>query len=133
MKARLALLSLITVCAFAMPAQGQRHALGMLDELDQGSWEVRERGSSGQPRRMCLDSGRRFIQLRHPGVPCSTVVVEDTADEVTVQYTCRGQGYGRTRVRRETNGLVQIDGQGIVNGLPFAFDAEGRRVGGCRS
>jgi hypothetical protein len=44
-----------------------------------------------------------------------------------------GQGYGRTQIRRETDGLVQIDSQGIVNGLPFAFSAEGRRTGDCRS
>ena len=30
------------------------------------------------------------------------------ATEVTVQYTCRGRGYGRTHIRRETNRLVQI-------------------------
>lgn len=84
-------------------------------------------------RSICLDNGRKLIQLRHPDLACNSVVVEDKPNEVTVQYTCRGQGYGRTRVRRETNSLVQIDSQGIVNGRPFAFAAEGRRVGTCRS
>jgi hypothetical protein len=126
----LAVLGLGACLAAALPAYAQKQSLGMLDELAHGGWELRERG--GPVRNICLDSGRRLIQLRHPGVPCSTVVVDDQADQVTVQYTCRGQGYGRTQIRRETDGLVQIDSQGIVNGLPFAFSAEGRRMGECR-
>ncbi|MEE4451748.1 hypothetical protein [Novosphingobium resinovorum] len=117
--------------AVAAPVHGQRQSLAMLDELDHGGWELRERG--GPVRNICLDSGRRLIQLRHPGMACSSVVVEDRNDQVTVQYTCRGQGYGRTQIRRETDALIQIDSQGIVNGLPFSFSAEGRRTGDCRS
>lgn len=117
----------------AAPALGQRPSLAMLDELDRGDWELRERGASGPVRNVCLDNGRRLIQLRHPGAACSSVVVDDRPNDVTIQYTCRGQGYGRTHIRRETNGLVQIDSQGIVNGLPFSFAAEGRKVGpACR-
>jgi len=64
-------------------------------------------------------------------VSCDRLVVEDGPSEVTVQYTCRGQGYGRTSIRRETSRLVQIQSQGIRNGLPFEFSAEARRVGDC--
>ncbi|MCJ2181071.1 hypothetical protein [Novosphingobium album (ex Hu et al. 2023)] len=115
----------------AVPAFGQGPELRMLDQLEGGAWELRERGDGGVVQHLCLDNGRKLIQLRHPGAPCSSVVVDDKADEVTVQYTCRGRGYGRTRIRRESNGLVQIDSQGIVNGLPFSFSAEGRKVGTC--
>ncbi|WP_255405908.1 hypothetical protein [Novosphingobium sp. CF614] len=127
-----AALSMMALAAFAVPAHGQKPSLGMLDQLSPGGWELRERGSDGAVRQLCLDNGRKLIQLRHPGLSCNRTIVEDTANEVTVQYTCRGQGYGRTHIRRETNGLVQIDSQGIVNGLPFAFAAEGRQVGNCR-
>jgi len=120
------------VACFAVPALGQNAALTMLDQLDRGAWEMRIRGSDGGTRRMCLDTGRRFIQLRHPSVKCRRVVVEDGVSEVTVQYTCPGRGYGRTHIRRETNSLVQIDSQGIADGLPFAFAAEARRVGNCK-
>lgn len=115
--------------AIAMPAHSQKQSLGMLDELDQGGWELRERG--GAARNICLDSGRRLIQLRHPGAACSSVVIQDVPNEVTVQYTCRGQGYGRTHIRRETNRLIQLDSQGIVNGVPFTVSAEGRKTGAC--
>jgi hypothetical protein len=118
--------------ALAVPAHGERSALAMLDQLDSGVWELRQYGQSGAMRSICLDSGRKLIQLEHPGAVCSSVVITDKANEVTVQYTCKGKGYGRTSVRRETNSLVQIDSQGIVDGRPFAFAAEGRRVGSCR-
>lgn len=127
------LVSMAAVAAMAVPAYGQKPQLGMLDELDHGAWELRERGGDGAVHHLCLDSGRKLIQLRHPGLACDNVVVEDKADEVTVQYTCHGQGYGRTRIRRETNRLVQIDSQGIVNGLPFSFALEGRKIGNCGS
>lgn len=131
-KAGLAMLTVSACAIFALPAHGQKPALSMLDELERGGWELRERGPGAPVRNICLDNGRRLIQLRHPGQPCSSVVVDDTADLVTVQYTCRGQGYGRTTIRRETNRLVQVDSQGIVGGLPFSFAAEGRKVGECR-
>ncbi|MFC0203500.1 hypothetical protein [Novosphingobium soli] len=130
LRSALVVLAIATAAtAVVVPAHGQRKSLHMLDELDRGSWELRERG--GPVRAMCVDNGRRFIQLRHPGAPCSSVVVDDLPDEVTVQYTCRGQGYGRTHIRRETNRLVQVDSQGIVDGLPFSFSAEGRMTGAC--
>lgn len=117
--------------AVAMPAHGERRALAMLDQLDGGTWELRQHGAGAPMSSLCLDSGRKLIQLKHQGLACSSVVVEDQPNQVTVQYTCRGQGYGRTQIRRETNSLVQVDTQGIVDGRPFAFAAEGRRVGSC--
>lgn len=126
-------LPLIVVAAMAVPVQGQKPALAMLDQLDAGRWELRERGAGGDVESLCLDNGRALIQLRHAGFACSSVIVQDEPHEVTVQYTCRGHGYGRTHIRRESNSLVQLDSQGIVNGLPFSFAAEGRRAGTCKS
>lgn len=115
----------------AVPVAGQRPALAMLDQLERGRWEIRMRDEDRTVRSLCLGDGRRLIQLRHPAATCERLIVEDDASQITVQYTCRGQGYGRTHIRRETNRLVQIDSQGIVDGLPFAFAAEARRVGDC--
>jgi hypothetical protein len=116
--------------AFSAPATGQRPALAMLSELDAGRWELRVR-DDGSVERLCLPDVKRLIQLRHPADACERLIVTDAASEVTVQYTCRGRGYGRTHIRRETSRLVQIDTQGIADGLPFAFAAEARRVGDC--
>lgn len=120
----------MALAALTGPAFGQRAVLAMLDHLQSGRWEVRAR-DDGRVEKICLPNDHRLIQLRHPGVPCERLIVGDTASEVTVQYTCRGRGYGRTHIRRETDQLVQIDTQGIVDGLPFAYAAEARRVADC--
>ena len=113
----------------ALAAQGS--ALGMLDKLQRGQWVVASR-DGGPSRTLCLGDAAQLVQLRHAGSACSRYVVEDAADKVTVQYTCRGNGYGRTSIRKETNTLVQIESQGIEGGLPFQFKAEARRTGACR-
>jgi len=117
--------------AAAVPVAGQGPQLAMLDQLDSGRWVLRMREPGTPSEALCVGSGRRLIQLRHPDASCDKVVVQDSPSEVTVQYTCRGRGYGRTHIRKETNRLVQIDSQGIANGLPFEFNAEARRVGDC--
>lgn len=119
----------VSFAAGAVPALAQT-ALAMLDSLDRGSWDVRFRDGEAS-RRVCLRSGRELIQLQHKETGCNRFVVEDGASEITVQYTCRGNGYGRTSIRKETGALVQIDSQGIADGRPFQFSAEARRVGTC--
>ncbi|HQA16896.1 MAG TPA: hypothetical protein PK680_00795 [Novosphingobium sp.] len=121
----------IAVAALAAPAFGAGGALAMLDQLDSGRWEIRVREAGAQPQRVCLASGHKLIQLRHPDAACERFVVQDTPSEVVVQYTCKGRGYGRTHIRKESGRLVQIDSRGIANGLPFEFSAEARRVGEC--
>lgn len=102
----------------------------MLAQLEPGQWELRWRDGS-RVERLCLHDGRRLIQLRHPQERCERFVVNDDANDVTIQYTCRGRGYGRTHIRRESGRIVQIETQGIAEGLPFNFAAEARRVGEC--
>ncbi|WP_082826016.1 DUF3617 domain-containing protein [Croceicoccus estronivorus] len=118
------------LCIFSIPALAQQPELAALDKLKPGNWEIRFR-SDNTRQRICLRDGRELIQLRHTASGCSRFVVEDTADRVTVQYTCRGHGYGRTHIRRESAQIAQIESQGIVDGLPFQFSAEARWVGRC--
>lgn len=113
------------------PAAAQAPSLAMLDRLEKGEWALKFRDGTAA-RKICVRSGRELIQLRHTGTNCSRYVVEDGANEVTVQYTCPGDGYGRTNIRRETASLVQISGQGIKGDVPFQFAAEARRVGACK-
>lgn len=113
------------------PVMGQGRQLTMLDQIPDGRWELHFRGRPDQVQRLCLHDARTLIQLRHPEQSCDRIVVEDGTESVTVQYTCRGRGYGRTHIRRETAQLIQVESQGIAGGLPFEFTAEGRRVGDC--
>ena len=114
----------------AVPVLGAGPQLGMLDQLAAGSWEMRNR-SGAVIQRICFPHGRQLVQLRHPGPQCDIYIIADQPNEVVVQYTCCGRGYGRTHIRRESNRLVQMDGIGIDDGLPFEFVFEARRVGDC--
>lgn len=123
----------LALCALGAGAalSAQADALAMLTGLQRGKWEVVSR-DGGPSRAVCLGDTAQLIQLRHAGSACERYVVEDAPDRVTVQYTCKGNGYGRTSIRKETNTLVQIESQGVAGGLPFQFKAEARRTGACR-
>ena len=101
--------------------------LDVLNKLQPGLWQLKTFGDQAE-RQMCIDNGRKLIQIRHAGEICSQFIVEDTATAATVQYTCRSTGYGRTRIRFEQPALVQIDTQGIQRGLPFDMKIEARRI-----
>jgi hypothetical protein len=114
----------------AVPGFAQGTGLAMLSTLSKGEWTIKQRG--GVPdRKICVRSGVELIQLKHRDTGCNQFVVEDGAARVTVQYTCPGNGYGRTSIRRETPALVQLESQGIHDGAPFQFIAEARRTGTC--
>ena len=115
--------------ATAVPAQAP--SLAMLDGLEKGSWQLRERGSDTLLQTVCVGDARRMIQIQHPRANCSRYIIEDTPKSVTVHYTCPGAGHGRTSIRSETNRLVQIDTQGIADGKPFSQAIEARRAGAC--
>ncbi len=110
-------------------AQGP--ALAMLDRFESGLWEVRARDVA-ESVQICVDNGRKLIQIRHQREACRRFVVDDTSQLVTVHYTCPANGYGHTSVRFENPKLARLETQGIDNGLPFNFVAEARRIGPCR-
>ncbi len=117
--------------AVTSPIFAQAPSLRMLDKIDPGLWEVRVRDAAHTVRRLCLETGRPLIQIKHPNTLCRSFVVRDESRFVTVHYTCPGAGYGRTQIRLENAQLAQIDSQGIADGFPFDFTAEARRVGVC--
>jgi hypothetical protein len=126
-----AFLAVIPALFLLAPAAAQAPALAMLDQLERGEWELRFR--DGTPtRKICLRTGRELLQLKHSNSGCSQYVVDDKPNEVTVQYTCPGKGYGLTNIRMETGGLAQIKGSGLVVSRAFDFTAEARRTGSCR-
>lgn len=126
---RWSLAACVLAGATAVPAQAP--SLAMLDRLEKGSWQLRERGKDAVLQTICIGDARRLIQIYHPRSNCSRYVIEDAPGSVTVHYTCPGAGHGRTSIRSETNRLVQIDTQGIAEGKPFSQSIEARRTGGC--
>jgi hypothetical protein len=128
--AALALAGAGAVLGLGVPVLAQGNGLAMLGSLAKGEWTIRQRGTAPD-RKICVKSGAELIQLMHRENGCSQFVVEDGAARVTVQYTCPGNGYGRTSIRRETPGLVQLESQGIEKRTPFQLTAEARRTGTC--
>jgi hypothetical protein len=94
-----------------------------------GSWNIVF--DDGTARRICLQDIQLLIQLAHAGPACGRLIIQDEPDRATVHYTCPGAGWGRTSLLVETPRLVRINSQGIAGKMPFAFDAEARRVGDC--
>lgn len=119
--------------AIAGPGQSQPAAPSqpMLTRLEAGQWELRA-GAGARIANICLGNPILLTQPRHAAAaPCTRDVVAADANSMTVNYSCPGQGRGRTTVRIETPRLVQIDSQGLDHGMPFALRAEARRVGPC--
>lgn len=99
--------------------------------LEQGQWELRERGSAAPARRICVGDPIQLMQPQHPGGQCRRFVVTDAQKRAVVTYQCSDAGSGRTDLRVETSRLVQIDAQGIADSQPFAVLYEARKTGEC--
>ncbi|MEI9849575.1 MAG: hypothetical protein WDN24_00500 [Sphingomonas sp.] len=112
-------------------AQGNGNGgIAALAALERGQWELKA-PAGGTSQRLCLTNPAALIQIRHPHLPCTQVVMVDTPELATVRYACPGHGHGRTTISVETPRLVRVETQGIVDGSPFVEEYEGRRMGGC--
>lgn len=105
--------------------------LAVFDEMSTGEWTITFRDGSSS-RKVCVRSGDELIQLRHPNIDCQRVIISNETREATVHYSCKGDGYGRTTIKRETRSLVQLSSQGFANDRPFELFAEARRTGDCK-
>ncbi len=129
------MLALVAAAAVAAPAVSQRaREVNALAKLQQGLWQFRViGGGASAPAPVCIGDPAVLAQLQHRSTPCSRLVVAQDGEGATVHYTCPAGGYGQTSLRVETPRLVQIDTQGISGNVPFAYRAEARLVGSCRS
>ena len=126
-------LAVMGLC-IALPATAviaQATSFDALTSLERGEWELKERGSTNAPRRLCIGDPGQLLQPRHPSLQCKRFVLQNSANNVAITYDCAQAGQGRTTLRVETARLVQIDSQGVSDGAPFALVLEGRRVGAC--
>lgn len=103
--------------------------LEAFSQLERGRWQLRD--SAGQPRSFCLADPVAFVQLEHGGIRCEQEILANEKGGATVQYSCPGRGYGHTSIRVETPRLARIDTQGLVDGRPFSYRTEARKVGAC--
>ena len=115
------------------PAAAPIAAPAATPAFDLGRWELRPRGG-GAAQQICVVNIDQLLRLRHEAIGgCEQFALRAPPGQTTIQYTCRGRGYGRTHLRFETARLVQLDTQGVLDGLPFEISAEARRIGDCTS
>ncbi|HEX6376596.1 MAG TPA: hypothetical protein VFZ91_12850 [Allosphingosinicella sp.] len=112
------------VFALALPG------LEALSQLERGRWQLRD-SAGGPARSVCLGDPIALVQLEHRDASCGREVVASEANGATVQYTCPGHGFGHTSIRVETPRLARIDTQGLIDGRPFSYRVEARKVGSC--
>jgi hypothetical protein len=127
-------LALAILAGSAAPAgQAERPAeLPALRSIERGMWELRVRGSSAPPRKLCVADPSMLVQIQHGGGTCSRFVIDSQPNRATVHYTCPGAGHGRTSIRVESSRILQIESQGIANNAPFNVSYEARHAGACR-
>ena len=130
---RFALLFLIASVSVAA-ALPQLQQIKAMMTVQPGLWTIHalDRGESDVPA-FCVTDTARLLQFRHPGQTCSRFIIADTSRVATIQYTCPGNGWGRTSVRIISPGQLRLDTQGIADNAPFALAAEAKRVGECHS
>ena len=129
---RAAALGLAGLVLVGVPAHGLAVSdIAALAKIERGRWEVVRSGADKTPRSLCLGDPMLLTQLEHGPGACTRELVESADGGGTVQYRCAGRGFGHTRIRIETPRWVRVDTQGIVDGRPFAWRGEARRVGRC--
>src|SRR4051794_39058260 len=128
MRISIALSSILLFAAW--PAATQEP--GPLAQVERGQWEVR--GSNGAAiGSVCLGDPLLLAQPLNAPQSCTAEIQSADGHVATVGFVCPGMGRGRTLLRVETPRLVQIDMQGISNGIPFALRAQARRTAPCPS
>ncbi|MCW3848911.1 hypothetical protein OF829_16865 [Sphingomonas sp. LB-2] len=110
-------------------APAQHSGLTALNTIERGQWQLKQ--ADGSARKLCLTAPVALIQLRHAGQQCTQTVLDNSRDAATVRYECPGHGYGQTTVSVETARLIRVETSGIVDGMPFQDEYEGRKLGPC--
>jgi hypothetical protein len=124
----LAGIALSAVPAFALATIG----VGPREKIEAGRWQVRELDNGVAATTVCLGDPAQLVRFEHRRTSgCLSQVLASGEKHATVQYSCRGRGYGHSAVRVETPRSVRIDTQGLSNGRPFSYRLEAQRVGAC--
>lgn len=121
-------LAMAAMPALALAPDGVSDALA---KLEQGRWQIRSASQAAPTHSICLGDRALLLQIEHGSASCSRDVVQATATGVTADYTCPGRGFGHTTIRVETSRAATIETQGLINGRPFAYRANARKLSDC--
>jgi hypothetical protein len=125
-------LIIVGIVAFAVPASAAAPTIAALAKLEKGRWQVRELDNAVAPTALCLGDPARLLRFEHRAVGgCASEILGNGPASATVQYNCRGRGFGHSTLRVETPRSVRVDTQGMSGGRPFSYRLEAQRIGTC--
>lgn len=96
--------------------------------LDQ-DWKMRAPAGAAQ----CMTGPEGLLHAGHGSATpaCQHTIVEDEPKRAVVTYVCKGEGFGRTELRRGDGNVFVVDAQGVSGRQPFDMKGEYRRTGDC--
>lgn len=121
----------VRIGAAGMLTMAAGPSLALLDAVPAGEWALREIGGSAPARLVCVRNPQLLIQIQHGAAACRRFVVSGGPRSATIEYSCAGQGHGRTLITVERSTLLRIQTQGLRQGAPFDVDYEARYRGTC--
>ena len=95
-----------------------------------GLWEI-DGVPGGKSVRECVAEVTALAQYEHKTKNCARSVLSDGPSSTVIQYQCRGNEFGRSKMTVITPRSLRIETQGISDNLPFAYVLQARRVGDC--
>lgn len=75
----------------------------MLDSLNRGMWKFRAVGggpTGAAINRICLGDASKLAQIQHLDFDCKQFIIRSSPSEITISYSCIGQGHGMTNIRK---------------------------------
>lgn len=128
-----AVIFLLGAVTIASPYTVKAQDSNLLSSLKSGLWQFREKARGNDiVDAICVGDVSKMIKIKNKNDSCTFKMLTQSGNSVTYDYNCVGKGKGRTTIRKETSGLVQISSQGITEGQLFDFKLEARHAGSCR-
>ncbi len=127
---RIASLGLAAAALALIGAAGQPRALA---STSAGLWEISGIPGVNGPMRRCVSRTAALAAVEHRGQPCASALISDEGRSAVIHYSCRGGGFGQSRMTVITPRSLRIETQGITGGGPFNYTVQARRAGNCPS
>jgi hypothetical protein len=130
MNRRTASIGLAGCALLLVAAAGQPRAL---EAAVPGVWEISGIPGLRADARRCVQSAAALAVVEHRGQACASSLVSEQGTSAVIHYSCKGGGFGQSKLTLITPRSLRIETQGISRGAPFNYTVQARRSGNCRT
>ncbi|MCL6728548.1 DUF3617 domain-containing protein [Sphingomonas hankyongi] len=102
-----------------------------LAQTSPGLYEIAGLPGAKAPARECIGDVTLLGQFEHRRNNCTRKVLASSGNTVTMNYECKGGGFGQSKLTVITPRNLRVETQGISDGLPFNYVLQARRMGEC--